>query len=84
MTTTNQLAVRLIRKYRNRKFYDSASHSYVTLQDIFSYYNSGDNVKVVDKDERDITDTTLMDSVILAKKNDQKFREALLKLGRQA
>lgn len=80
--TTNSLATRLIRKYRNRKFYDKQTHSYITLQDIYGYYSSGDSIQIMDAEDRDITEVTLLDAVITARKDDLRFREAIFKLGR--
>lgn len=82
MTSNNNLTTRLIRKYRNRKFYDKQTHSYITLQDIYGYFSSGDTIQIVDADDHDITENTLLDAVITARQSDPGFREAVFKLGR--
>lgn len=81
-TEHNKLSDRLIRKYQNRKFYDRETHSYVTLNDIYSFYAEGDKLQIVDATDQDITEQTIMDAILLARKDDKKFRELIFQLGR--
>ncbi len=39
----------IIRKYSNRKLYDTSAKKFITLKDIATMLNEGKNVKVVDK-----------------------------------
>ena len=50
----------LIKRYTNRKLYDTNSGEYVTLEDIAGYIRNGEEVKVVDHTTgRDLTSLTL-------------------------
>ena len=50
----------LIKRYTNRKLYDTNTGEYVTLEDIAGYIRSGEEVKVVDHTTgRDLTSLTL-------------------------
>ncbi len=52
--------MRLIKRYPNRKFYDTEDKRYVSLEDIASLVRAGDEIQVVDnKSRRDITSLTL-------------------------
>ena len=48
MTTKNMSNERLIKKYANRRLYDSTESRHVTLEDIRKMIVSGAKVKVVD------------------------------------
>ncbi len=46
----------IIKRYSNRKLYDTDSKSFITLDDIAKMLNSGKNIKVLDKDTgKDVT-----------------------------
>lgn len=50
----------IIKRYQNRKLYDTQNSTYVTLEDIGSIIRRGDDVKVVDnKTKEDLTSVTL-------------------------
>src|SRR5690348_1219365 len=50
----------VIKKYENRRLYDTAGSRYVNLDDIAAYVRDGKNVKVVDaKTGKDLTRVTL-------------------------
>jgi polyhydroxyalkanoate synthesis repressor PhaR len=50
----------LIKRYENRKLYDSSRSTYVTLEDIASLIREGKEVKVIDaKTNEDLTKSTL-------------------------
>lgn len=46
---------REIRKYKNRKYYDTAQSTYVTFDDMVAMVRDGVSIKVVDWAARDIT-----------------------------
>ncbi|NBP13531.1 hypothetical protein EBU95_03915 [bacterium] len=51
---------RKVKRYSNRKLYDTSTSSYVNLNSLAEYIRKGENVIVVDNDsERDITAETL-------------------------
>jgi len=51
---------RLIKRYHNRKLYDTSSSTYVTLEDIALLVKRGDEIKIVDNaSKEDITGQTL-------------------------
>jgi polyhydroxyalkanoate synthesis repressor PhaR len=55
----------LIKKYANRKLYDTRSSRYVTLNDIAQLVRDGHDVKVVDRDNgNDLTHVTLSQIVL--------------------
>ncbi len=52
--------MRNIKRYSNRKLYDTQESRYVTLQQIAVFVRGGDEIRVVDKDtQRDLTSATL-------------------------
>ena len=51
---------RLIKRYANRKLYDTQSSSYVTLNEIAEFIRNGDEVSIVDNNSKeDLTNVTL-------------------------
>lgn len=68
---------RLIRKYGNRRLYDTASKRYVNLDEIAGMVREGDDIQVVDvKTGEDLTRTTLTQIIM----EDAKNREGGLPL----
>src|ERR1700756_3501553 len=50
----------LIKKYANRKLYDTRTSRYITLEGIAQLVRDGHEIKVVDRDDgRDLTQVTL-------------------------
>jgi polyhydroxyalkanoate synthesis repressor PhaR len=48
--------MRLIRRYSNRKLYDTKDSRYVTLQQVGEFVRGGDEIRVLDNvTERDVT-----------------------------
>ena len=55
----------LIKKYANRKLYDTRTSSYITLEGIAQLVREGHDIKVVDRDDgRDLTQVTLSQVVL--------------------
>jgi polyhydroxyalkanoate synthesis repressor PhaR len=55
----------LIKKYANRKLYDTRTSRYITLEGIAQLVRDGHEVKVVDRDDgRDLTQVTLSQVVL--------------------
>ena len=52
--------VKIIKRYQNRKLYDTHESSYVTLDEISKMIKNGENLRVIDnKTKNDITASTL-------------------------
>jgi len=51
--------MRLIKKYDNRKLYDTETSRTVTLKDIAYFIREGQDIKVIDANEKDITNKVL-------------------------
>jgi len=52
--------MKVIKRYQNRKLYDTEASTYVTLEDIAAMVKNGEDVKVVDnKSKKDLTAITL-------------------------
>jgi polyhydroxyalkanoate synthesis repressor PhaR len=55
----------LIKKYSNRKLYDTSSRQYITLERIGELMHAGENVKVIDRTSgEDLTSVTLSQVVL--------------------
>src|SRR6201997_5042602 len=55
----------LIKKYANRKLYDTRTSRYITLEGIAQLVRDGHEIKVVDRDDgRDLTQVTLSQIVL--------------------
>lgn len=67
-------ATRIIKRYQNRKLYDTEASTYVTLDDIASMIRRGDDLSVVDnKTKKDITSTTLTQIILEGEKKTKRF-----------
>lgn len=52
--------VKIIKRYQNRKLYDTHQSCYVTLEEICQMIKNGDDLRVIDnKSKNDITQSTL-------------------------
>jgi polyhydroxyalkanoate synthesis repressor PhaR len=58
----------LIKKYANRKLYDTRTSRYITLDGIAQLVRDGHDIKVVDRDGRDMTQVTLSQIVLSEEK----------------
>src|SRR5579864_3240306 len=59
----------LIKKYANRKLYDTRTSRYITLEGIAQLVRDGHEIKVVDRDDgRDLTHVTLSQIVLSEEK----------------
>ncbi len=67
-----------IRRYQNRKLYDTQRSAYVTLEEIARIIKRGDDVKIVDnKTREDLTSVTLTQIIF----EEEKKNKSLLPLG---
>lgn len=66
-------AVRVIKRYSNRKLYDTEASSYVTLDDIAGLVKDGDEVRVIDnKTKEDLTALTLTQIIFEEEKRQKR------------
>ena len=71
-------AIRLIKRYGNRKLYDTLESRYITLEDIARLVRSSNDVKVIDNESGDDLTTITFAQIIL---EEEKRRSSLLSLG---
>src|SRR4051794_10953297 len=71
---------KVIKRYANRKLYDTERSCYVTLEEISQMIKDGDDVKVVDnKTKDDLTAVTLAQIIVEEEKKVQKMPLKLLR-----
>src|SRR6186713_2345053 len=65
---------RVIKRYANRKLYDTQHSRYVTLDQIAAMIRTGDDVKIVDnKTKEDLTSVTLAQIIFEEEKKQKSF-----------
>src|SRR5688572_29661681 len=65
MTTKNKSSVRLIKKYPNRRLYDTRTSAYITLADVKKLVLDSEEFTVVDaKSEEDLTRSILLQIIL--------------------
>src|ERR1700749_2624107 len=65
---------RIIKRYANRKLYDTEHSRYVTLDQISEMIRNGDDVKIVDnKSKEDLTTVTLAQIIFEEEKKQHSF-----------
>src|SRR5215212_5754011 len=65
---------RIIKRYANRKLYDTEHSRYVTLEQISEMIRNGDDVKIVDnKTKEDLTSITLAQIIFEEEKKQKSF-----------
>ena len=65
---------RIIKRYHNRKLYDTSSSTYVTLEDIAMLIKRGDEVQIIDNaTKEDITGQTLAQIIFEQEKKEKSF-----------
>lgn len=80
MTTTTSKSIKVIKRYANRKLYDTERSCYVTLDEISQMIKAGEDVKVVDnKTKDDLTAVTLAQIIVEEEKKVQKMPLKLLR-----
>lgn len=67
-----------IRRYQNRKLYDTRNSSYVTLPDIAALIKAGEDVVVIDNRTKDDITALTLTQIIL---EEEKKKKSLLPLG---
>ena len=85
----NDSAVAVIKKYSNRRLYNSAKKKYITLEDISDLIKSGKEIQVIDtQTKEDITKLILIQTILENEKNKEdilpaSFLHNLIKYGNQ-
>src|SRR5690606_32682594 len=65
---------RIIKRYANRKLYDTQHSKYVTLEQISEMIRDGDDVKIIDnKTKEDLTSVTLAQIIFEEEKKQRSF-----------
>jgi polyhydroxyalkanoate synthesis repressor PhaR len=71
--TKEETSMREIRRYSNRKLYDTEQKHYVTLSDLCRVIREGTEIKVVDRDtQQDITSVILAEIIHVEEKRDPR------------
>jgi polyhydroxyalkanoate synthesis repressor PhaR len=79
-TTSTQREPKVIKRYANRKLYDTERSCYVTLDEISQMIKEGEDVRVVDnKTKDDLTAVTLAQIIVEEEKRAQKMPLKLLR-----
>ncbi|MCS6838856.1 MAG: polyhydroxyalkanoate synthesis regulator DNA-binding domain-containing protein [Bdellovibrionaceae bacterium] len=74
LNKTNTNKVKIIKRYQNRKLYDTQQSCYVTLDDIAKMIRSNEEVLVIDnKTKNDITAATLTQIIFEAEKKASQY-----------
>ena len=64
---------RVVKRYANRKLYDTRDSRYVTLQQIAGYVRDGEDVRIIDnRTKEDLTDVTLAQIIYEEQKDGKK------------
>lgn len=74
----SQTPLRLIKRYGNRKLYDTSESRYITLDEIARLVRSGNDVKVIDNENGDDLTAITFAQIIL---EEEKRRSSLISLG---
>lgn len=70
MAETTTLETRIVKKYQNRKLYDTKDSCYITLDDIAKMVKRGEEVKVIDnKTKNDVTSVILTQILVEQEKS---------------
>lgn len=63
------MKAKIIKRYQNRKLYDTTCSRYITLEDIAQMIKNGEEIVVIDnRTEKDITSQTLMQLIFETEK----------------
>lgn len=69
--------MRLLKKYPNRRLYDTQTSSYVTLSQVCDLVRSGEEIQIIDSDsEEDITRSVLLQIILEMEAKDEPLLSA--------
>ncbi len=75
--STSSRKPRIVKRYQNRKLYDTSSSRYVTLDDIADLIREGEDVQIVDNQSRDDLTSVTLTQIIFEQ---EKKKKSLLPL----
>jgi polyhydroxyalkanoate synthesis repressor PhaR len=61
----------IIKRYKNRRLYNTEEKSYVSYEDLAKIVRSGTDIKVIDSDGEDVTKAVLIQVILEEEKNDK-------------
>lgn len=65
--------MRLIKRYSNRKLYDTTTKNYVTLDSIGAMVNRGEEIQVLDNDTNEDLTSVILSQLLLEREREQPF-----------
>ena len=65
--------MRLIKRYSNRKLYDTETRSYITLDGLASLVAEGEEIRVVDNDTKEDLTSVILSQLVLERERSQRF-----------
>ncbi len=65
--------MRLIKRYSNRKLYDTETRSYITLDGLSSLVANGEEIRVVDNDTKEDLTSVILSQLVLERERSQRF-----------
>lgn len=71
---SHEAKLRIIKRYHNRKLYDTTDSCYVTLEEIAELVKAGEEIKVIDnRTKDDLTSVTLAQVIFESEKNQRNL-----------
>ncbi|MGI8543672.1 MAG: polyhydroxyalkanoate synthesis regulator DNA-binding domain-containing protein [Aridibacter sp.] len=61
----------IIKRYKNRRLYNTEEKSYVSYEDLAKIVREGKDIKVIDSDGEDVTKAVLIQVILEEEKNDK-------------
>jgi len=65
--------MRVIKRYNNRKLYDTKTRNYITLEVVAQLVAAGEEIKVVDNDTEEDLTTVILSQLLLEREREQRF-----------
>ena len=79
-TTASEPPVKVIKRYSNRKLYDTVRSKYVTLDEIARMIKAGDDLQIIDNETKeDLTSVTLTQIIYEEEKRESRMPLAMLR-----
>lgn len=73
----------VIKRYGNRKLYDTVAHAYIGLNDVYNLFASGKDLFVYDHNKKDITNFTIFTAIVEIKGKEPSFLDKLVAFTKQ-
>ncbi len=65
--------MRLIKRYSNRKLYDTETRTYITLDGVAKLVAAGEEIKVVENDNDEDITTVILSQILYEREREQRF-----------